>query len=91
MIGQIAGAVPSALNIPNWDALIRNYGTAIGVEAKNMKTREEAEALAEEEAARLEAQQDAVVGKELVDGAQTLSQTETGGGSNALQQLLAQR
>jgi hypothetical protein len=91
MIGQIAGAVPSALNIPNWDALIRNYGTAIGVEAKNMKTKEEAEALAEEEAARLEAQQDAVVGKELVDGAQTLSQTETGGGSNALQQLLAQR
>lgn len=89
-VGSLAGAVPEALQVPNWSELIRNYGTDIGVQAKNMKTREEVEQEAQDQKAQLAAQQAGVAGKDLVDGAQTLSKTDVGGGANALQQLLAQ-
>lgn len=89
-IGGLAGAVPEALHVPDWSELIRNYGSDIGVQAKNMKSREAVEEEAAEEKAQLAAQQAAVAGKELVEGSKTLSETDVGGGANALQQLLAQ-
>jgi hypothetical protein len=76
--------------VPDWSELVRNYGTAIGVQARDMKSREDVEAAKEAEQQQLAAQQAGVAGKELVDGAQTLSQTDVGGGANALQQLMAQ-
>lgn len=91
LIGQVAGVVPSALNIPNWDELLRNYGTAIGVPAKNMRTKEEVAEMGAAQQEQLEARETAVQGKELVDAGKTLSETDVGGGASALQQLLAQR
>jgi len=90
LLGQIAAVAPETLAIPNWDELIRNYGIAIGVEARNMHTREEVEQIKQQQAEQQAAQQAAVVGPELVDGAKTLSETDVGGGSSALQMLLAQ-
>lgn len=90
MVGNLAAVAPDVLKVPDWSELVRNYGTAIGVHARDMRSREDVEELAEEEKAQLAAQEAAVAGKELVDGAQTLSETDVGGGSNALQQLLAQ-
>lgn len=90
LVGSIAPIAPEVTQVPDWQELIRNYGTAIGVPARDMKSREAVEERAEEDKARLEAQEAGVVGKELVEGAQTLSETDVGGGANALQQLLAQ-
>lgn len=90
LIGNLAAVVPEVLQVPDWSELVRNYGTAIGVQARNMKSREAVAELAEAEQARLDAQEAGVAGKELVEGAQTLSETDVGGGANALQQLLAQ-
>jgi hypothetical protein len=90
LIGNLAGVVPEALHVPDWTELVRNYGTAIGVQARDMKSREDVDAAKEAEQQQLAAQQAGVAGKELVDGAQTLSQTDVGGGANALQQLMAQ-
>lgn len=89
MIGQISPVVPDALLIPNWEELIRNYGAAIGVQARDMQTREAVAARRQAEQERLATQEAAVQGKELVDGAQVLSETDVGGGANALQALLA--
>ena len=88
-IGNLAAVVPDALKIPNWDELIRNYGVAIGVQARDMRPREDvaAEQAAEQEKqAMAEATEVAGAGAE---GAKLLSETDVGGGSNALQQLLA--
>lgn len=90
MIGQLAAVSPEVLQVPDWSELVRNYGTDIGVQAKNMKTREAVEEQAAAEKEQLATQQAGVAGKELVDGAETLSKTDVGGGANALQQLLAQ-
>ena len=88
MIGNLAAVQPSVLNIPNWDEMIRNYGEAIGVEARDMNSREAAAAIAAQEAAQLQAQEAMVQGEALVQGAETLSKTDVGGGANALQMLM---
>lgn len=88
LIGGIAAAVPEVLNIPDWDELIRNYGLDIGVPAKSMKTKERVE---EETAAQKQqeaAAQAGQAGLAAVQGAKVLSETDVGGGANALQQLL---
>lgn len=89
LIGNIAGVKPEVLEIPDWDELIRSYGLAIGVDAKNMKSREEIEANI-----TAQKQQEALAqaGEQLQPMAQSaklLSETNVGGGANALQQLLA--
>lgn len=89
LIGGLAGAVPSVLDIPNFDALVRNYGNDIGVESRNMNTPDEVAAQREDKAAQQQQQELLQATPALAQGAQTLSKTDVGGGSNALQQLLA--
>lgn len=89
MIGQISGAVPEALKIPDWDELIRSYGLDIGVRAKLMRPREEVE---QEMQAQKDAEAAAQAGEAGLAGVQAgklLSETDVGGGANALQQLMA--
>jgi len=90
LIGNIAPVAPEATQIVDWPELTRNYGEAIGVEARNMKSRERV--MAEQQAAaQQQAQQQALEqGAVAVDAAQQLSATDVGGGVNALQELLAQ-
>lgn len=88
LIGNIAAVAPDALLVPKWDALVRNYGESIGVEARDMNSPEEILALKKEASDQIAAQEAAVQGTALVQGAQTLSQTEVGGGQNALQRVL---
>lgn len=90
LVGNLAAISPEVLKVPDWSELVRNYGTAIGVHARDMRSREDVEEANEEEKAQLAAQQAGVVGEQLVDSAETLSKTDVGGGANALQQLLAQ-
>lgn len=89
LVGNTAALSPEVVKIPDWEEVIRDYGTAIGVPAKNMRSREDLEAMAQAEQEQLAQQQMAVQGRELVEGAKLLSETDTGGGANALQQLLA--
>lgn len=90
LIGNIAPVAPEAAQLPDWPELVRNYGEAIGVEARNMKPREqiaaEQQAQAEAQAQEQALQQGAVA----VNAGQQLSATDVGGGVNALQELLAQ-
>lgn len=88
LIGNVAAVYPGALNVPNWEELILNYGRDLGVRAKDMKSREEIAALREKDAQLANARETAATGDVLVNSAKTLSETDVGGGSNALQQLI---
>jgi len=89
LIGNIAAVAPQVTRVPDWEELVRNYGEAIGVEARDIKSREQLVAEAEAEQEAQAAQQAMEAGAVAVDAAQQLSATDVGGGSNALQELLA--
>lgn len=86
--GNLAAIKPEVLNIPDFEEVIRYYGTTLGVPAKLMRSIEESQA--ESQAQKAAANQQAMVqqGSDLTGAAQQLSATDVGGGSNALQQLL---
>lgn len=88
LIGNLAAVQPGVMNIPNWNEMIRNYGESIGVQARDMNSRERVAQIEAQQAQQMQAQQAAVQGETLVQGAETLSKTDVGGGANALQMLL---
>lgn len=90
LIGSVAPLAPEIVQVPDWSELIRNYGTNIGVPAKDMRSREELAQIQEAEVQRAAEEQAALRTGELIQAGQTLSETDVGGGANALQQLLAQ-
>lgn len=90
LIGNIVGVIPSVVQNIDWDVLIREYGTDVGARAKIFRPLDQVAAMREEENNQMAQAQAAQQGMELVQGAKTLSDTDVGGGSNALQRLLAQ-
>jgi len=90
LVGNLAAVNPAVLDLPNFDELVRNYASDIGVEARNMNTREQVAMQRQAKAQQEQMAQLAEVAPAIADGAKTLSDTDVGGGSNALQQLLAQ-
>ena len=89
VIAQIGQIIPTTLELPNWDEMLRDYARDIGVKASHIRTPEEFQAVLKQQQDQVQAQQAAVQGEQLVQGAKTLSETDVGGGSNALQALLA--
>lgn len=91
LIGNVAQIAPEATRVPDWMELIRNYGSSIGVQARDMRPREEVEAELEAAEQQEQASQMVEAAPQLAGAAQSLSETEVGGGANALQHLLATR
>lgn len=89
VVASVAPLNPDALLVPKWDMLLRGYAQAVGVDAKNVNTLDEIAAQRQAKEQAMQAQQLAEQAPGLAQGAQALSQTDVGGGSNALQQLLA--
>lgn len=89
LIGNVSALAPEVVKVPEWDEVVRSYGLDIGVPAKLMRSREDVQAEAEQQ----KQLQDAGQQGELLSGAaqagKVLSETNVGGGANALQQLLA--
>ena len=87
VLGQLAGTMPQILDVPDPDELVREYWARLNIPASTIRSRED---VAEQRAAReeqLAAQENALVGNELTQAAKNLSETDTGGGTNALQLL----
>lgn len=92
MLGRVAAVNPEILDGVDQDEMLREYANATLVPAKIMKP---AELVAKTRMMRAKAaqqQQQAAQAAQLtmagVQGAQTLSQTDVGGGANALQMML---
>lgn len=87
-VGNLAAVKPELLELPDWEELVRDYADSLATPAKNLKTREEyARALAaikQQEAIASAAQ----VADPLTKATKQLSETEVGGGQNALQRMI---
>lgn len=88
VIGQLAAAVPEVLRIPDYDQLVREYASRLNVPASVLKSREQVKEELAGEQELVQAQQAALVGKDLTGAAKNLSDTDVGGGANALQALM---
>jgi hypothetical protein len=98
MTGRIAAVRPEVLDIPNWDEMLREYGQQLNVSQRVINP---VQAVAKMRALKAKAQQQqqqaaalnhaaTEVGPALTGAAQNLSQTDVGGGLNALQMLMGQ-
>lgn len=88
LIGGITPLYPKAINIPNFENLIRDYGTALGVSARAMNPTRVTEAMNKQQDQLAQQREAAAQGTALVDAGKNLSQTDVGGGANAAQLLL---
>lgn len=88
MMGQLAAAVPETQDIPNYDELVREYSSRLNVPAKIINSREAVLAKRQQREELLQAQQEALVGEQLTSAARNLSQSDIGGGQNALQAIM---
>lgn len=89
VLGNVAAMYPPALNLANWEDLLRDYGLDVGVKAKHIRSKEEAAEATQRQEEMLAAREMAQQGATMAQGAETLSKTDVGGGVNALQQLLS--
>lgn len=87
-VGQLGAIAPDLLKVPNFEELLREYAARLNIPAKTQRSREEVQAAREAEAEQLAAQQAALVGRDLTQAAQNLSETEIGAGNSAIDELL---
>src|SRR6266576_682427 len=89
-VGNIAGVHPEVLDIPNWDRMITGCGMVLGNDPTDINTEDEiAQIRAEKAKLQQQAQMNQVAdtSKGFADAAKNLSQTDVGGGTNALQAM----
>ena len=89
LVGQVAAVDQNVLDLINFDEMVYTYGSDINAnptifrDAQELAARRQAR---EEQAAALEA---TATAQSAIEGARTLSETDVGGGANALQRLLS--
>lgn len=87
-VGQLAAVRPDVLDVPDWEETVREYFDALGVPPQIINDRETSAALREQRE-----QQDALAGTAAIadpvtKAAKQLSDTNVGGGVNALQAMI---
>lgn len=88
VIGNVSSVYPKALNIPNWDELLLDYGRDIGVKAKNMNSRADIQEQHDADDKRAAMASGLEAAQVASESAKNLSETEVGGGANALQRII---
>lgn len=88
LIGNISGVHQEALDIPNWEALLRDYARDIGVGSKGVNSRETVQQIQADRAQKQQAHDALGAAAVAAPAAKLLSETNVGGGGNALSQLV---
>jgi hypothetical protein len=86
--GNLAAVIPSILDKLNPDQTIDEYAAALGVSPKIVVGDEDAAAARDARAAQQQMAQATEMATQAAQGAKTLSETDVGGGANALQLML---
>jgi Bacteriophage head to tail connecting protein len=86
--GNLAGAKPEALDKLNEDEAIDEYADMMGVSPKIINTDDKVAQIRDARAKAQQAQQQGQATLAAVEGAKTLSETDVGGGQNALQKMI---
>lgn len=88
IVGNLAAIHPDALNIPNWEFGIDKYSALLGNDPGLINTPEVIAQLRQQAAKQQQAQQMSEIGQGAAKAGKTLSETEVGGGKNALEAML---
>jgi hypothetical protein len=86
--GNLAGIVPNVLDNLNEDETIDEYADALGVSPKILRDSKMVQEIRQQKQQAAQARSMAEAGQAAAQGAQTLSQTDVGGGANALHLML---
>ena len=86
--GSLAAARPDVLDNLDEDETIDEYADALGVSPKLLRDKKLVDQMRQQKQQAAAAAQAGQLGQAAVQGAQTLSQTDVGGGRNALQVML---
>ncbi len=87
-VGNLAAAKPDTLDNVDFDEAVREYADLIGVTQKLIVAQQKRDAARKARAQQMAAAQQAQLAMAGVKGAKTLSETDVGGGQNALQKML---
>ena len=88
VVGNLVQVYPEARFVPNIVDLLLDYAKDTGVKAKNLHTKDEIESQIAGENAATRQEQSMQQGSAAVEAAKLLSETDVGGGANALQAAL---
>jgi hypothetical protein len=86
--GNIAAVKPGILDNLDEDSSIHIYADSLGTDPRALRTDEARDALRQQAAAKQQAMETAQMAQAGAQGAKTLSETEVGGGRNALESML---
>jgi hypothetical protein len=86
--GNLAAVKPEIMDNYDTDSTVHIYVDALGADPRILHTDEERDAAREAKAQQAQAAQTAQLGMAGVTGAKTLSETDVGGGKNALESML---
>lgn len=86
--GQLTGVYPEVRDLPDVEELLRDYAENIGIKPKGLRSREDVAQSKQAAAQQAQLAQTAAIGNDLASGAKVLSDTDVGGGMNALQALM---
>lgn len=86
--GNLIPVFPEVKAVPNMDEIIRDYADRLSVPITHLNSREDVAAQLQAEAELAQSREAALVGKDLTSAAKNLSDTDVGGGDNAMQRLL---
>jgi len=87
-VGSIAAIWPQAVLLPNFEEIMRQYARAMGITGKGLKSAVEFAESVRAQQEQQQMQQQAALGQQMSEAAKNLSETDVGGGSNAVQMML---
>lgn len=87
-VGNLAGANPEIVDKIDMDAAVDEYGDALGVNPRIIRSDDAVRKMRQDRAQQQQRMQAAQAGLAAAQGAKVLSETEVGGGRNALQQMI---
>ena len=82
---EMSGVFPGVQNVANAEELYRDYGERIGVPTRGIRSREEVDELNAQQQERADLEQGLAAAGSAAQSAKLLSETDVGGGLNALQ------
>jgi hypothetical protein len=88
LLGNLAGVEPGVMDVADTDALLTDYADGLNVTPLGIRSAEQVEALRQQRAEQEQAVQQAEQAQQLAAGAKTLSETQVGGGQNALAAMM---
>lgn len=89
LAGNLAGVDPSVMDPLNTDELIYDYADSLNVTPRGVRSAEEVAQLRANRAQQQQAAESAALAEQLAKGAKTLSETDVGGGQNALAAMMS--